>query len=444
MEQEEIWSAADQTEISIQDLDEVFVRNIIDMVSEWQIATSFNCCIYRVPENIRSVKHSAYVPSMISIGPYHYGEERLRSTQGFKMTYCKALIERSCKTFSDVLKILASEESKARCFYENLVEMSNREFLGMILVDACFIIEYMIRLHYPRFEQHIDVLMPKKLIQNYIKHDLVLLENQIPFFILELLFDVINPFSSFSAEERSETGSLRGLVLSFFAEYNQNGIGFTDESLSSVKHFTDLIRTLHIPKLLTYRHSLKQASDSEFVVNATQLHQSGVMFKASQGKCLLEINFKNPHLNLTPFELNDEKESLYRNILAFEACHYPNQPFIADYFVFMDTLIDDSHDVALLVQSGVLLNRLGDNWAAADRFNCFRTGITHQSAASYLRPVCHKLNLHYQKPKNTWMTSFKRNYFDTPITAACSILAFLVTLFTFISSVCSIISVIQG
>ncbi|KAJ8623385.1 hypothetical protein MRB53_031914 [Persea americana] len=40
--------------------------------------------IFRVPRNLREVGRKAYIPQMVSIGPYHYGNRRLEDMQKHK------------------------------------------------------------------------------------------------------------------------------------------------------------------------------------------------------------------------------------------------------------------------------------------------------------------------------------------------------------------------
>ena len=50
-------------------------------------------CIYRVPEELRKLKESAYTPRLVSIGPLHSNDIRLKSPmQDIKMSYVNFLL----------------------------------------------------------------------------------------------------------------------------------------------------------------------------------------------------------------------------------------------------------------------------------------------------------------------------------------------------------------
>lgn len=59
---------------------------IIDIPQVWDQEPDKlpECCIYRVPQNIRNVNEDAYTPKEISIGPFHHGKENLKKNEEMK------------------------------------------------------------------------------------------------------------------------------------------------------------------------------------------------------------------------------------------------------------------------------------------------------------------------------------------------------------------------
>lgn len=410
----------------------MFVASILDRSDSFD---SSEHCIYRAPENVRILNEAAYTPHVISIGPYYHGSDRLQSMKGFKKSYCNKLIGKSNKTLENYIDHLKDYEERVhQCYEEDLIFMSRDQFKVMMLVDGLFVIEFLLRSHYTELREPGDDMPSMQLMQIHIKHDLVLFENQLPYFFLESLFNLVDP-SSFSPWEESSS-SFHDIVMNFFETHNKRKV---IPDFTSVKHFTDLVRTLYAPMRQNWD---PKDTDTIFTASVTQLHEAGVKFKTVSGKCLLDIEFDNGCLKLPLFELDDDKESLFRNLMAWELRQYPNDTFITDYFVFMDTLINTSNDIDLLVQNGVLLHRLGDSRNAANCFNNFCGRITHSSATSYLIPIHGKLNAYYKQPRHTWMTTFKRDYLSTPWKIASVITAVALVLLTLISTVCSVISIL--
>ena len=106
-----------------------------------------------------------------------------------------------------------------------------------------------------------------------------LLENQLPFFVIEKLFRDAFPFKSGSC--------LIELTFHFFRELN-----FQNRSpLSNVKikHFIDLFRTFMLPP----SNRLPEAGNYKvkLLYSATQLNEAGVKLKVSPSKCLLDLKF---------------------------------------------------------------------------------------------------------------------------------------------------------
>ncbi|KAH9783160.1 DUF862 domain-containing protein [Citrus sinensis] len=54
------------------------------------------CCIYRVPQQIRGLNPKAHTPQLVSIGPFHHGDnEELRATEEIKIRYLEYFLQRT-------------------------------------------------------------------------------------------------------------------------------------------------------------------------------------------------------------------------------------------------------------------------------------------------------------------------------------------------------------
>lgn len=94
------------------------------------------------------------------------------------------------KSLEDYVKALRDWKDEIRRCYSETIPMESDDFVSMILTDGCFIIEYllsclgMLEINPWRFK-----LWPTC----DINLDLILLENQLPFFVLKGLFDLTFP-----------------------------------------------------------------------------------------------------------------------------------------------------------------------------------------------------------------------------------------------------------
>lgn len=89
-------------------------------------------------------------------------------------------------------RVIKEDEDMIRASYlESTAWIKSREFVEMILHDSVFILELMLRFSVAGTEKIGDPLIDEPCLELTIKRDFILLENQIPFFILEKLFDPV-------------------------------------------------------------------------------------------------------------------------------------------------------------------------------------------------------------------------------------------------------------
>ena len=157
---------------------------IIDIPQVWDLEPDKQpkCCIYRVPQNLRNVNEDADIPKEISIGPFHHGKENLKNKEELKLRCFLNACYRTKKTQGELARCVQEKELKIRHWYaENFHENSKEDFVKTILLDSIFIIEHLWwTKQYPEgnniHENVSDIL-----------HDLILLENRVPFSVPEEL-----------------------------------------------------------------------------------------------------------------------------------------------------------------------------------------------------------------------------------------------------------------
>ncbi|KAK2650753.1 hypothetical protein Ddye_018242 [Dipteronia dyeriana] len=205
----------------------------IEKILEASFEAAPECCIYRVPRDLRKINEEAYTPQVVSIGPLHHGrQEYLIEMEKQKLMYVKMFSER---TSMDKLKELKSfiEDNERRirnCYAENSNLLSD-EFVTVILYDAVFIIELFLRNDEAKNKTGFDILLDTPIRKAAIKLDLQLLENQLPYFVLKDLFSILGDVAKPSGEDQYYRDPLL-ILASDHLEYNTNDL----------RHFTDLRR----------------------------------------------------------------------------------------------------------------------------------------------------------------------------------------------------------
>jgi hypothetical protein len=159
-------------------------------------AFSLACCIYRVPERLRKLNEKACTPRVVSIGPIHCGKENLKAMEDYKIMYLQQFLEQNLLvSVEDLINIIKENETELRDSYAETIDLSRKDFVTMILLDAVFIIMVLLNMKYGRgfYERrcrdHI-FYRPFKLVD--VMFDMCLLENQFPFFILQKFFELFS------------------------------------------------------------------------------------------------------------------------------------------------------------------------------------------------------------------------------------------------------------
>ncbi|VVA41833.1 PREDICTED: UPF0481 [Prunus dulcis] len=445
-------------------------------------------CIYRVPNKLRKVNEAAYTPQLISIGPFHHGKPELKDMETHKIIYCDNFFERSSKT-TDELKhfIEGCQEQILRCYAGTISQVDNY-FRDVILRDAGFIIElFLTNSENPENYYHI---LRSPWLRKAIEQDLILFENQLPYFILEDLYNFAKPKPKPNSYSPSRNKvQARGqanrrhrcidldqicyclpccrpnqprdyaveiieatvhpflkLTCEFFNYY-----GTKENSVRKgldIRNFTDLVRHFLCPaEEMTWVGS--RLTPIKNIYDARKLKAAGVNFRLLKEAGFVVKGHESHHCNfnsacftsmdlkLTQFCVKDETECVIRNVMALEQFLYPECASICEYFLLMDKLVDTVEDVNLLIDSGVVVNNLGSNERVTNLINQLCEQIMDD--VSCYGDLCDKLNKHYGISFwNRHVALLKRVYFKDLWTASSTILGIFVLVFSIFGTIKSL------
>ncbi|CAJ1973734.1 unnamed protein product [Sphenostylis stenocarpa] len=412
------------------------VNGIRAMLEGAKAPVTDECCIYQVPIDIRKLNEDAYTPKVVSIGPFHHNRPRLQNMERYKLIYCKAFLERSHTSLVSWIRYIEGVEPKVRCCYSEALEFTKEELVRIIFLDCGFIFELFWRTYYDEWSGKNDTFLLKPWLTTSIRIDLLLLENQLPFFVLENLFN-LSYASGPDAAANKKIPSFLDFTFDYFIYYNKSNLKSQN---ISIKHFTDLIRIFHLPYPL---HMRRESDESTMhLPSATELSEAGVKFKVNaQSNSLLDLRFSGRVLEIPQLKVEDWTECLFRNMVALEQCHYPAQSYFTDYVAILDFLVNTSRDVDLLVRKRVLVNWLGDSGSVAHMFNGLWKNITHVNFSSHYFYICNDLNAFCRNPLHKLNSTLRRDYFNTPWQTAVSIAGIVLLILSLVQTVCSIMQV---
>ncbi|KRH08613.1 hypothetical protein GLYMA_16G161200v4 [Glycine max] len=399
-------------------------------------------CIYRVPPDIRETNPKAYTPRIVSIGHFHKAcyagneDSIFESMEELKVNYLKAFLNRTQVPVGTFVVTLHALEDKIRSCYAVRIKYNSDDFLKMILIDACFIIELFLRLYRYNYWRGKDPVLLKDWMRMQIRSDLILLENQLPFFVLEQLYNLAGMNQEFPSF----------LQISFNCLKHER-YGTTSCPTESPKHFTDLMRTSIISSSKFVLREEEECKGIKHVYSASQLREAGLKFKVSlnENECLLDLTYSSEGVLTMPIlNITENSEMFFRNILAFEECHLSDDTnIITQYLVILDFVINTEKDVNVLVDNKIIVNWMGDANKVATMVNNLDSNLAMPDFNSHYYSLCNSLNEFYENPRNKYKARFRlfiNEYFDAPWTIASTVAAVVLLLLTVIQTICSIIS----
>ncbi|KAK2974715.1 hypothetical protein RJ640_007142 [Escallonia rubra] len=461
-------------------------------------------CIFKVPDKLRELKASAYTPRVVSIGPLHKDDEHLRKDmEGHKKSYMHSLFLRARssdetveadvkKVANDCVDAMLGIVDRARACYDashGLCDKDDVEFAKMLTLDGCFLLELLYK--YKKKEFGGDPIFSNVLQLLDIKHDLVLLENQIPFSVLEVLFECT------LKQIEGNPSSLTDLVLNFFESLNiVKDIQMKEKHTPTInRHILGLLHTCYRPSSAQQENNnprdqppSAQLENNIIKHSATELDRAGVNFVAYRRKKTsvtgvgedyldLEFNtsccfdwlcrtrapseiptyrvydstrsrrcccfswfcqqFGRSRFGIPKLCIFDDTETFLRNLIAFEQC-CPDieQRHITSYAYLMDTLINTKEDVDLLADAGVIENNLGASEDASDLFNnlCKEVDLGKFFFFSQWKRV----DDYYKRPWPRYLASLRRNYFSNPWSGISVIVALILFALTVVQTAYSV------
>ncbi|KAD2805535.1 hypothetical protein E3N88_38912 [Mikania micrantha] len=327
-----------------------------------------------VPSTLRDLKPSSFSPRVVSIGPLHRQDENVQEFEGRKASYLINLIDRMNSPEEETLescaeKAYASMEQIKSCYVWTKT-YDDADIAKMMVIDACFILGFILKVH--EYGESGD---RKNLLTQAIIYDLVLLENQIPFFFLKEIFQYtiqkFKPNVSLIEFLRPVLDHLRLFV---------GDMNFQNISTNSTPHILSLLHECYKPPHDDH-DKISIGNLSSTIRSAVDLDRAGVHFKPNKNpKWLMEMevrlhrcpcffwSWSKTTLKMPVLKVHHFSEVVLRNLIAYEQFRQTSK-YITSYVFAMDMLVNTQEDVAMLIESEVLVNYMGSNEEAANMIN---------------------------------------------------------------------------
>ncbi|KAJ4714817.1 hypothetical protein OWV82_013246 [Melia azedarach] len=411
--------------------------------------------IYKIPQHLREGGDDrVYFPQTVSLGPYHHGKKRLRKMDRHKWRSLDHVLKRSNQDIKIYLDSIKELEEKARACYEGPINLSSNEFVEMVVLDGCFVLELFrgaaegfTGLGYPRN----DPVFSMRGSMHSIQRDMIMLENQLPLFILDRLlglqfgdpdqkglvaklalrfFDPLTPTDEpLTKGDRNKLETSIGYANTFDPLSDQGGLHCLDVFRNS------LLRSGPQPvppkiwmKRWSHTNRVADKRRQQLIHCVTELREAGVKFRKRKTDRFWDIKFEHGILSIPRLFIHDGTKSLFLNLIAFEQCHFDCSNDITSYVIFMDNLINSPEDVGYLHYCGIIEHWLGSDAEVADLFNRLCEEVVFDINDSYLSRLSEDVNGYYNHKWNAWRATLSHKYFNNPW-AIISFVAAVVLLF---------------
>ncbi|KFK32569.1 hypothetical protein AALP_AA6G260000 [Arabis alpina] len=395
-------------------------------------------CIFKIPEFLTCNKDNSYdyQPITVSIGPYHNGKQQLQSIEDHKHRFQEFFVlqaQRNGVSMVNLFRAVEVKEQQIRDSYsEDLVGFETEELIKMMVLDGCFLLTLLLIVADKlSFE---DPILSLSWVLPSIRRDLLLLENQIPLFVLQTLLETANfpwtsglnimvclntialEFFSYSFERASE---------SRVVNHNVNNCG--------AEHLLDLIRRTFIPVppetiipccslncglCCSLNCGINPTPETKrflkLVLSAKLLRSNGIKFerkKSSMVSTFLDISLsKQCELHIPEICLDNFISLVLLNCIAFEQFHAESPSYVTSYAMFMGSLINNERDAAFLGEEGIIQNYYGTDDEVCRFFKRITKDYAFDIKTSYLASVFAGVNEYTSHGYNVQCAGLKRTY----------------------------------
>ncbi|XP_042479757.1 UPF0481 protein At3g47200-like [Macadamia integrifolia] len=401
--------------------------------------------IDKVPTILRDIeKHKGcFDPLMVSIGPYHHGNLKFARAEKVKASLAAKKFTEG--KFEKLVNFEEVSRNAKECYEKSsTASFSDDKFTLMMFQDGCFVLHFIDCIVNGRPS---DTMMKTDQIV-FVSTDLFLLENQLPFPVLESLMSSFKP-------SKGEWGDLISEFVTNQLKLNKTSSrekALNPQSTKSPQKFdkpAHLLDILH-KKLIGEEEKPESSGKKKKPIDDDDLHsfrsvvelkKAGIKCKKSKSGSLRDVKFEDycirGQLFLPHLVIDDLTKSSLLNLVAYEVSpDGPSDYAVTSYIVLLDSLIDHSEDVKELRSEGILKNLLGSDQQVADLFNELAIHLM-PSPSEYLI-VKGNIEKFYRKKFPIWMAELWHTYFSSPWKTIAFFIAGSIILLTFAQTYFSI------
>ncbi|KAJ0566768.1 hypothetical protein HanPSC8_Chr06g0248821 [Helianthus annuus] len=367
-----------------------------------------------------------YEPAVVSLGPYHYRRAHLAEAEEYKLITLEEYSSSTRETIDTLYnRVFEVVHDARKCYIDGSTHAYNDdEFNLMMLRDGCFVLFFI---------ECVSVGSSRLLLNNEylgalgfanVIHDIFLLENQIPFVVLEVLLTLKFP------DDKGED------ILNGFFNYLKYGeVVIMDEKVLGNKqplHLLELYRSYFITLPISLgpgsTNISKYVKQNRVFPSATELKSQWIFLRSiSDDDIAFHSHCCYGVLELPRRAIFSGTKAIYLNMIAYESCaHNPNDFRVSTYVRIMKSLIIQHDDVKELKKKGILIHNLGRDEHVVKMYDEFEVPACNFYFFDQFLLVFEN---HLDRKYKTWTGELITDYFSSPWKTV-ALLAAIAVLFT--------------
>ncbi|XP_022749439.1 UPF0481 protein At3g47200-like [Durio zibethinus] len=360
------------------------------------------------------------LPKLASFGPYHRDKQHLRPFEEHKRTFLAQFLHRTGiperDQFFSSEELRELKETTKRCYPQQVMPSDDDDLVNMMLLDGCFMVEL-----FRQYEEGRDDWpwsVPTLIA------DLLKLENQLPFFIVEKLFALSN------IGQRATISTLPNLAWRFLKQVFYSTSNVVNSQIQNPKHLLDLFRSSLLPSTEEDPQQRNQSLLKYAIQSVKHLRNSGITVRQKTAKSLLEIEFRKVQLpplalKIPPFPINDCTSTILVNCVALEQCSPVKDKHFTSYVCFMHYLVKEPEDVKFLRSVDIIKGPSQDEMRFINMLNNLGLNFSYSARGCYLWKQLREIHSYY----NSCWASIRRNFVNyNSIMLYCSIIQIVVAI----------------
>ncbi|KAK1420191.1 hypothetical protein QVD17_21582 [Tagetes erecta] len=207
-------------------------------------------CVFTVPKLLLATDPKSYIPQQVALGPFHHFRPELYDMQAYKLASARRTQKQMNVSFECIVKTMKEhDETRIRARYHKYLDMSGDTLVWMMAIDMAFLLEFLL-MYFMKQSYHLVDLTWKKLPHMAILRDLVMVENQIPMFLIKkmLQYQQLQQLQETDVNQSPEETlkrMLMGLYHEFSPFHEQNHLANVD--IDKCDHILDFLYHMTVP-----------------------------------------------------------------------------------------------------------------------------------------------------------------------------------------------------